>query len=108
MSKFTYVIKRSGSIVPFNPERIANVIYRAAVSVGGRDKEKANELAQHVIAYMEEQFAEGYKPHVEEIQDIVEKILIEKDTQKLPKNLFSTAKKPHKEDNQTRATFPNR
>ncbi len=74
MSKFKYVIKRSGAIVPFNPERITNVIYRAAVSVGGRDKEKAAELAQHVVAYMEDKYEEDYKPHVEEIQDIVEKV----------------------------------
>ena len=77
MSKFSFVIKRSGAIVPFNADRIANVIYRAAVSVGGRDKEKAAELAQHVIAHMEKQFDEDYKPHVEEIQDIVEKVLID-------------------------------
>lgn len=88
MSKFTYVIKRSGSIVPFNPERIANVIYRAAVSVGGRDKEKAAELAQHVIAHMEKQFDEGYKPHVEEIQDIVEKVLIENGHAKVAKEFI--------------------
>lgn len=88
MSKFTYVIKRSGAIVPFNPERIANVIYRAAVSVGGRDKEKAAELAQHVIAQMEKQFDEGYKPHVEEIQDIVEKVLIENGHAKVAKEFI--------------------
>jgi len=88
MNKFKYVIKRSGSIVPFNPERIANVIYRAAVSVGGRDKEKAAELAQHVIAHMEKQFDEGYKPHVEEIQDIVEKVLIENGHAKVAKEFI--------------------
>lgn len=88
MNKFKYVIKRSGAIVPFNPERIANVIYRAAVSVGGRDKEKAAELAQQVIAYMEEKFDAGYKPHVEEIQDIVEKVLIENGHAKVAKEFI--------------------
>ena len=61
MSKFQFVIKRTGSTVPFNPERISNAIYRAAVAVGGRDKEKADELGQKVIAVMEEMFEEGYK-----------------------------------------------
>jgi uridine kinase len=77
MSKFKFVIKRSGAIVPFNPERIANAIYRAAVAVGGRDKEKAEELAKHVTTLLEEKFEEGYKPQIEEIQDVVEKVLIE-------------------------------
>ena len=38
------VIKRTGAIVPFNQERIANAIYRAAVAVGGRDKSTAQEF----------------------------------------------------------------
>lgn len=85
MSKFKFVIKRSGAIVPFNPERITNVIYRAAVAVGGRDKEKAEELGKKVIAALEEKYEEGYKPHIEEIQDIVEKILIENGHAKVAK-----------------------
>jgi uridine kinase len=88
MGKFKFVIKRSGAVVPFNPERIANVIYRAAVAVGGRDKEKSEELAQQVIVVMEEQFIEGYKPHVEEIQDIIEKVLIENGHAKVAKEFI--------------------
>jgi uridine kinase len=88
MSKFKYVVKRSGAIVPFNPDRIANVIYRAAVSVGGRDKEKAEELAKQVIEIMEQNFEEGYKPHVEEIQDIIEKVLIENGHAKVAKEFI--------------------
>jgi len=38
-NKITHVIKRSGAIVPFNQDRIANAIYRAVVAVGGRVKE---------------------------------------------------------------------
>ena len=88
MSKFKYVIKRSGAIVPFNPDRISNVIYRAAVSVGGRDKEKAAELAKQVIEVMEKHFDEGYRPHVEEIQDIDEKVLIENGHAKVAKEFI--------------------
>lgn len=88
MSKFKYVIKRSGAVVPFNPDRIANVIYRAAVSVGGRDKEKAAELAIQVVALMERTFEEGYKPHVEEIQDLIEKVLIENGHAKVAKEFI--------------------
>ena len=77
MSKIKFVIKRSGAIVPFNFERITNAIYRAAVAVGGRDKKKAEELAMKVNALLDEKFEEGYKPQIEEIQDAVEKVLIE-------------------------------
>ena len=79
MSKeeFKDVIKRSGAIVPFNKERIDNAIYRAAVSVGGRDRERAKWLAEKVVEYLHENLPEEHTPHIEEIQDAVEKTLIE-------------------------------
>lgn len=85
MYKLKFVIKRTGAVVPFNPDRITNAIYRAAVAVGGRDKEKAEELSKQVIAVLEEKFEEGYKPHIEEIQDVVEKVLIENGHAKVAK-----------------------
>ncbi|MDP2036035.1 MAG: ATP cone domain-containing protein [Ignavibacteria bacterium] len=88
MSKFKYVIKRSGAVVPFNPDRVSNVIYRAAVSVGGRDKAKAAELAKQVIEVLEATYEEGHKPHVEEIQDIIEKVLIENGHAKVAKEFI--------------------
>lgn len=77
MPKLTHVIKRSGAIVPFNPDRITNAIYRAAVSVGGRDRERATRLANQVVDLLEDTIADGMHPHIEEIQDAVEKVLIE-------------------------------
>jgi uridine kinase len=77
MSKITHVVKRSGAIVPFNADRIANAIYRAAVAVGGRDRSRANWLAERVVEVLEEVTPDGHNPHIEEIQDIVEKVLIE-------------------------------
>ncbi len=85
MSKFKYVIKRTGAVVPFNNERITNAIYRAAVAVGGRDKEKAEELSKKVIDALEGKYNDGYKPHIEEIQDVVEKVLIENGHAKVAK-----------------------
>ncbi|MCK4693998.1 MAG: hypothetical protein KAT23_10210, partial [Anaerolineales bacterium] len=77
MGKITKVVKRSGAIVPFNPDRITNAIYRAAVAVGGRDRERAELLAKQVVHYLEQTTPEGHTPHIEEVQDIVEKVLIE-------------------------------
>jgi uridine kinase len=77
MSKIKKVIKRSGALVDFSLNRIANAIYRAAVSVGGRDRDMAQHLAQLVVQTLEETLPPGKIPHVEEIQDAVEKVLIE-------------------------------
>ena len=77
MSKITHVVKRSGAIVPFNQERITNAIYRAAVAVGGRDKDRAQWLSDQVVLLLEETCPPDHIPHIEEIQDVVEKVLIE-------------------------------
>jgi uridine kinase len=77
MPRFTHVIKRSGAVVPFNQERISNAIYRAAVAVGGRDRQRSVWLAQQVVELLENTVPEGKSPHIEEIQDAVEKVLIE-------------------------------
>jgi len=76
-NKITKVIKRSGAIVPFNQKRIANAIYRAVVAVGGRDKHKAEELSEEVVKSLNEKFTDSITPNIEDIQDIVEKVLIE-------------------------------
>ncbi len=78
MSQFEYVIKRNGAKVPFTPQRITNAIYRAAVAVGGRDRELAEQLTKQVIDQLERNLPGDHIPTVEEIQDAAEKVLIEK------------------------------
>ena len=85
MTRFTYVIKRSGVKVPFTPNRITNAIYRAAVAVGGRDKKIAEKLTLQVIEYMEKTIPEKNIPTVEQVQDATEKILIENGHAKVAK-----------------------
>ena len=79
MSRFKYVIKRSGEKVPFNADRISNAIYRASVSVGGRDKALAERLSKEVVATLEYELLDDKIPQIEEIQDTVEKVLIKND-----------------------------
>ena len=69
--------KRDGRIVAFDKNKIAEAIWKAAQSVGGTDKQKAYELADKVVEYLEKQLKPGEIPHVEQVQDAVEKILVE-------------------------------
>ena len=85
MGKIEFVIKRNGAVVPFTPQRISNAIYRAAVAVGGRDKTIAENLTQQVVAYLEKNYTAPKYPTVEEIQDAVEKVLIENGHSKVAK-----------------------
>jgi len=77
MAKIEQVVKRTGATVPFNKDRITNAIYRAAVAVGGRDRSIAEGLTDQVVAMLEENLPPDHIPTVEEIQDVVEKALIE-------------------------------
>lgn len=70
--------KRDGSIVEFSKDKITNAIFKAAQSVGGTDREESARVADLVEEYMNKKFREDYVPTVEEIQDIVEKALIDK------------------------------
>lgn len=85
MSKILNVEKRTGDVVPFTPERITNAIYRAAVAVGGRDRSISERLSQQVVQILEEKCPPGHVPTIEEIQDVVEKVLIENGHAKVAK-----------------------
>ncbi len=76
MAEIKEIKKRDGRIVPFDKEKIANAIFKAAVSVGGHNRKTAEVLAGKVVKLAEKQF-EGQVPSVELMQDLIEKTLIE-------------------------------
>ena len=71
----TKIRKRDGREVPFNIERITNAIFKAAVAAGGSDYHTAESLAEQVAETLEH--SRKKIPSVEEIQDTVEKALID-------------------------------
>ncbi len=75
-NKILKVRKRDGRIVEFVPDKITNAIMKAVESVGGHDKGEAEKLSEKVMTILEYQFSEKHTPTVEEIQDILEKVLI--------------------------------
>ncbi len=76
MGEIRQIIKRDGRCTEFHIEKIANAIYKAAEVLGGKDHGMALELAKKVEHFiLDEGFSEN--PTVEQIQDAVEKILIE-------------------------------
>jgi len=77
--------KRDGKLVPYDNYKIANAIYKAAEAVGGRDFGVALTLAKHAEQIISSRFHPKSIPAVEEIQDIVEKVLIEQGHAKVAK-----------------------
>ena len=73
------VIKRNGSVVPYNQEKIAIAITKAFLAVEGgaaaastRIHNKVNELANSVTITFSRRMPSGGTLHIEEIQDLVE------------------------------------
>jgi ribonucleoside-triphosphate reductase len=72
----TKIRKRDGRIVDFDANKITEAIWKAAQSVGGKDRSIAEKLTKEVVRRINEKFA-GKIPTVEDVQDIVEKVLVE-------------------------------
>jgi uridine kinase len=74
--RITHIYKRDGALVPFDQGRITRAIYKAAAEVGEHDLALAEALSDKVVDILEHHFPKE-TPSVEEIQDIVERVLIE-------------------------------
>lgn len=81
------VIKRDGSVVQFDRKRIENAVYAAARAVGnGQGRPWAETISWAVTGLLTERFAAREQPpHVEEIQDIVEEVLVKSGTPQVAK-----------------------
>ena len=77
VTKIKEVVKRDGRVVEFHPTKIVDAIFRAVQSVGGSDKEETKKIAQEVVELLEIRDKKDL-PTVEDVQDCVEKVLIEK------------------------------
>jgi ribonucleoside-triphosphate reductase (formate) len=73
----TKVKKRNGELANFDKRRIANAIFKAAQAVGGRNRRRSEILADIITDYLSKEFKPENPPTIENIQDTVEKILIE-------------------------------
>ena len=73
---FTKIIKRDGREESFDERNITDAIFKAAQAVGGADRVIAMELTLDVLKELKKKYA-GEVFSVEDVQDVVEKVLIE-------------------------------
>ena len=78
------VIKRDGTLAPFDDSKIYNAIYKAGTTTKEFGEEESWLLTAQVMKVLKHKFAETL-PSIEQIQDIVEQALISA-------NYFATAK----------------
>ena len=72
-----FIRKRDGRLVPFEEPKVEKAIIKAVEAVGGRDFEKAADISRQVSGILKVLYKGGQAPSVENVQDLVEKILIE-------------------------------
>ena len=72
------IIKRDGRKTEFDIKKIEDAISKAMNAVGEREFKTAHKLAECVENEINNKFGDGKTPTVEEIQDIVEKVLMKK------------------------------
>lgn len=97
------VQKRNGEIVDFDGGKIKDAIFAAAKAVGGNNEVKAAKLTKMSIEIINETYGAGV-PSVEDIQDVVEKILIEEGHAKTAKSYILYRKK-HEEIREVKNLF---
>lgn len=80
-----FIRKRDGRIVEFDPDNITDAIFKAAKAVGGSNRETAENVTDSVMGILNIIYKDGRIPTVENVQDLVEKMLIERGHAKVAK-----------------------
>lgn len=75
-TELSRIVKRDGTQVIFNSEKIMSAIKRAGEATEEFDQDEANLLTNQVIKVLRHRFSKGVLPSIEQIQDVVEQVLI--------------------------------
>lgn len=76
MSSIQFIRKRDGRLVKFEPQKISDAIFKSVRAVGGSDRETTEKITKQLVMILETIFKKDI-PSVENVQDLVEKMLIE-------------------------------
>ncbi|MDY6787058.1 MAG: ribonucleoside triphosphate reductase [candidate division WOR-3 bacterium] len=77
MSEIRFIRKRDGRLEEFDEAKITSAIYKAVKTTGEDDLLLAKKMTNRVVAVLEVMYKDGRVPTVENVQDLVEKMLIE-------------------------------
>jgi len=101
----TKIKKRDGRLEDFNSKKITDAIWKAAMAVGGADTDTAQKISAKIVEFIGEKYSDGY-PTVEQVQDAVEKVLVEEGHYKTAK-AYILYRKQHQDIRQVDDLFSN-
>ena len=70
------VVKRNGDIVTFNPRKITKAVGKALAATGEGNHKDAQRVGEKVVQLLNKNYKKGSIPKIEEIQDLVERVLM--------------------------------
>ncbi|MFO8061349.1 MAG: ribonucleoside triphosphate reductase [bacterium] len=77
MSEIRFIRKRDGRLEEFDEAKITSAIFKAVKTTGEDDLLLAKKMTNRVVAVLEVMYKDDRVPTVENVQDLVEKMLIE-------------------------------
>jgi len=83
--KIEKVQKREGTVVDFNAEKITTAIEKAINATGHEDGVISKKASDRVVDILSRRFKKGEIPHIEQIQDVIEEVLMEEDMPEVAK-----------------------
>jgi len=75
-NKITRVIKRSGQIASFEKAKVIKAVQKALEATGEGTLKDAKKVTEKIIRLLNKNYKKGYIPQIEEIQDLVERVLM--------------------------------
>lgn len=99
------IVKRTGEIAQFSPEKIEQAIFKAMRASGTPNRREARRLCSEVVASLEQSGA-GQTPHVEQVQDAVEQALYRRGDFALLKN-YMLYRRQHEQLRESKELFSN-
>lgn len=70
------LVKRSGRVVPFDQKKILMAVTKALAATGEGTKDDALRVVDKVVQMLNKNHEKGYIPEIEELQDLVERVLM--------------------------------
>lgn len=74
--KFDEIVKRDGSVVKFSQKKVTEAVYKSFKETGEGGREKAKMVSDKVVRMLNKNYKPGYVPNIEDVQDVVERVLM--------------------------------
>ena len=104
VNKVIKVVKRSGSVVDFDPKKITKAVIKAFAATGEGSQADAKKVSDKVVQLLNKNYKEGYLPEIEEVQDLVERVLMILDFEETAKS-YILYREQHRKIRETEESF---